>query len=89
MKIIGNGFLQLNLKDLVKGVVLTIITTLSFALSQSLNGCESCTPPVVAHFPTVADLKAAASLAWIAGVSYLVKNLFTNSQDKMFKKDPK
>jgi hypothetical protein len=89
MKLIGSGFLQLNWKDLGKGVALTIITTILFAVSQAVNGCAECTPPIEAHFPSLDELKAAASLAWIAGVSYLVKNFLTNSQDKMLKAEPK
>lgn len=68
-----SGFFQLNLKDVIKGVIVAVITAF---LTSLLSLLQAGTIEMTWAFwqPTVY-----ASV--IAGISYLLKNVFTNSQD--------
>jgi len=75
-----SNFLNLNLKDLLKGAVVAVITALLTGLYELIT--------------------AGGDLAWVnlqpvlltslaALISYLLKNLFTNSDDKMLTREKK
>jgi hypothetical protein len=72
-------FFNLNLKDLAKGAIVAIISAVVTAIIPVI---ESGT------LPTIEQLKAAGWMALTAGVSYLLKNLFTNSDDSFLKGEP-
>ena len=65
-----SNFFTLDWKDLGNGAITAAITALLTALVQSLDSGK---------LPTVEEIKASLVMAAIAGISYLVKNLLTNS----------
>jgi VIT1/CCC1 family predicted Fe2+/Mn2+ transporter len=73
-----SSFLNLNTQDLVKGFV---VAFLSAALTGLITTLDSGT------LPTLAELKQAGIVGLTAGLSYLLKNLLTNSQDELMKKE--
>ncbi|MBU2177504.1 MAG: hypothetical protein KJ556_20620 [Gammaproteobacteria bacterium] len=73
-------FLRLNMDDLMRGFVVSI---LSSVLSSAVVILQA------GNLPTLAQLKTIALIGVSAGVSYLVKNLLTNSEDKLFKAEAK
>lgn len=72
-------FLTIGLKDGIKGLITAIITAL-------LTGAYS----ILDHggLPTPAEWKTIAFSSIAAGVSYLLKNYLTNSEDKILKQEP-
>lgn len=68
MKINFSNFLSLNLADLAKGFIMAVITT---ALGMILVILES------GGFPNTQEWTSIGKAALIAGVGYLLKNLFT------------
>lgn len=75
----GSGFLSLNWADLGKGILVAFGTVFLGALYGTLNS---------GTFPTGADLKTWALAGLAAAVSYLLKNLFTNSSNQLAKPEP-
>ena len=73
-----SNFLNLNIDDLVKGFIVAF-------LSAALTGIVSTLDSGV--LPTLAELKSAGVVGLTAGLSYLLKNLLTNSQGEILKKD--
>jgi hypothetical protein len=73
-----SNFLNLDLQDLTKGFV---VAFLSAALTGLVAILET------SQLPQVSDIKAAAIVGLTAGLSYLLKNVLTNSQGQMLKKD--
>jgi hypothetical protein len=73
-----SNFLNLDLQDLIKGFV---VAFLSAALTGIVAILET------SQLPQMSDLKAAAIVGLTAGLSYLLKNVLTNSQGQMLKKD--
>ncbi len=73
-----SSFLNLNTQDLVKGFV---VAFLSAALTGVITTLDSNT------LPTLAELRQAGIVGLTAGLSYLLKNLLTNSQDELMKKE--
>lgn len=73
-----SNFLNLNTQDLVKGFVVA-------ALSASLTGLVATLDSGL--LPTLTELKQAGIVGLTAGLSYLLKNLLTNSQDELLKKE--
>lgn len=73
-----SSYLTLNLKDLLKGFV---VAFLSSALTALLVVFEN------SALPTLDELQKAGIVGLTAGLSYLVKNLFTNNQDEFLKSD--
>ena len=66
---------KLDLKDLLKGLFVAVTTgVLTFVVQSLQTGVELGWKMVVIN-------------AVIAGCSYLIKNLFTNNQDEIFKAD--
>jgi len=73
-----SNFLNLDFQDLTKGFV---VAFLSAALTGIVAILET------SQLPQMSDLKAAAIVGLTAGLSYLLKNVLTNSQGQMLKKD--
>jgi VIT1/CCC1 family predicted Fe2+/Mn2+ transporter len=73
-----SNFLNLNVDDLVKGFIVAFLST---ALTGVVSTLDS------GVLPTLAELKTAAIVGLTAGISYLLKNLLTNSQGVVLKKD--
>jgi len=73
-----SNFLNLDLQDLTKGFVVAFF-------SASLTGIVAILE--TSQLPQITDLKAAAIVGLTAGLSYLLKNVLTNSQGQMLKKD--
>ena len=73
-----SNFLNLDLQDLTKGF---IVAFFSAALTGIVAILET------SQLPQISDLKAAAIVGLTAGLSYLLKNVLTNSQGQMLKKD--
>lgn len=64
-------FLRLNARDFFKGMIIAIIAAVITFLTNELQA------------GTTIDLKRIGITALIAFLSYLVKNLFTNSKDEI------
>jgi len=73
-----SSFLKLNLQDLLKGFIVAALAAIGTALIPLLDA---------GTLPTLAQLGAATGLA--AGLAYLAKNLFTNSDGEVAKTEPK
>ena len=73
-----SSFLNLNTQDLVKGF---IVAFLSAALTGLVATLDS------GALPSLVELKQAGIVGLTAGLSYLLKNLLTNSQDELLKKE--
>ena len=73
-----SNFLNLNVDDLVKGF---IVAFLSAALTGIVTTLD------LGVLPTLTELKSAGIVGLTAGLSYLLKNLLTNSQGVVLKKD--
>lgn len=71
-----SDFMKLNGKDLVKGMVVAILAVVCASLSVILDA---------GALPTTEEWYSIAKVAGTAAVSYLLKNLFTNSKDEPFK----
>ena len=73
-----SNFLNLNVDDLVKGFIVAFLSTALTGVVATLDS---------GALPTLAELKSAAIVGLTAGISYLLKNLLTNSQGVVLKKD--
>jgi hypothetical protein len=73
-----SNFLNLNSQDLLKGF---IVAFLSAALTGIVTTLD------LGVLPTLTELKSAGIVGLTAGLSYLLKNLLTNSQGVVLKKD--
>lgn len=71
-------FLSLDLKDALNGF---LVAFLSAALTGLITTLDS------GVLPTLSELKSAGIVGLTAGLSYLLKNLLTNSQGEILKKD--
>jgi hypothetical protein len=71
-------FLKLNGKDLFKGMIVAALAVITASLSVILDA---------GALPTSAEWLQIAKAAGTAAVSYLLKNLFTNSNDELLKAD--
>jgi putative flippase GtrA len=71
-------FLNLNLKDLVKGFIVAIVTALLTGIYQVIQSGG------VFDWITIKPV-VIASVG--AGISYIIKNYLTNSNDEILKKD--
>lgn len=74
----NSKFLAWDIRDLAKAAVLAGIAVATQGLITILDA---------GHLPTLADLKQEGTVAAIAAASYLLKNLFTNSEGSFAKKD--
>jgi VIT1/CCC1 family predicted Fe2+/Mn2+ transporter len=73
-----SNFLNLNVDDLVKGFIVAFLSTALTGLISTLDS---------GALPTLTELKSAGIVGLTAGLSYLLKNLLTNSQGVVLKKD--
>lgn len=73
-----SNFMSLNGKDLLKGLVVAALVAVLGSVESILSAGE---------LPTADQWASIAKMMGAAMVSYLLKNLFTNSQDEIFKKD--
>ena len=71
-------FLSLGKSDFLKATIMLALSAIVTALIPTL---ESGT------LPTIAQLKAAGIVGLTAGLTYLLKNVLTNSQDQFLKKE--
>lgn len=63
-------FLKLNTKDLIRGAIVVVGTGIVSAILPMIQSGK---------IPTIDELKVVAIAAVSAGITYFVKNLFTNS----------
>ena len=73
-----SNFLSLNLRDAVNGFVVAFFSTALVSIVEILDS---------GNLPQIEELKTAAMVGLTAGVSYLLKNLFSNAAGDLFKKD--
>jgi hypothetical protein len=73
-----SSLFSLNLRDTLNGFLIAFLTAFLTAVSSALSS---------GTFPPLSDLKAFALIGITAGVSYITKNLFTNSKGELLKKD--
>lgn len=76
-----SNFGSLALADWGRGLLIAVATAFFGALAAPLT-----TPPY--HFPTPTEWMMIAVLSAGAGVSYILKQLGTNSQGQLLKKEP-
>jgi len=74
------SFLNLNWQDLGKGLIVAVITAVLTFAYEALQAGTLFEP---------GKLKAVGMTALLAAISYLLKNLFTNSQGTFLKPEPK
>ena len=73
-------FLSLDVKDFIKGLIVTVIGAILTGIYQIINtGGEL----------TLESLKVIGITGLGAGLSYLLKNYFSNSEDKILTKEKK
>ena len=70
-KILTSQFLNLNLRDLAKGLLVAVISAVVTALYQIVS---------TGAFPSIQDLKSVGLVALTTGLAYLIKNFFTPTQ---------
>lgn len=70
-------FLSLNAKDFLKGLVVSVLTSVLTIVYTSLQ----------AGIFTI-DWKAVGTSALTAALAYITKNYLTNSEDQLLKKEP-
>lgn len=75
-----SSFLNLDLKDVGRGVLIAVLTAV---LGSVLPILES------GQLPTMEVLRTIGIASVAAGLSYLLKNWLTNSQDKLVQSEPK
>ena len=73
-------FGTLNWKDLVNGLIVAFLSASLSGVIAILDGGK---------LPLLADLKSAGIIGLTAGLSYLLKNILTNSQGEVFKTEQK
>lgn len=73
-------FLKLNGHDLLKGAIIAAGTAISFTLIPILQAGQ---------LPTIEQLKSGGIAALCAGIVYLLKNLFTNTNGTIAKAEAK
>ena len=71
-----SDFMKLNGKDFLKGMLVAALAVVCSSLSVILDS---------GSIPTTEEWISIAKVAGTAAVSYLLKNLFTNSKDEAFK----
>jgi hypothetical protein len=74
----NSNFLTLNLRDFLKGLIVTVITAF-IAYLQSIISSGS-----FDHF----DLKTVGTATMSATIAYLTKNSLTNNQGEFMKRNP-
>ena len=70
---------SVNMKDGIRGVILAGLTAAGTAMLQVLN---------TGVLPDRAGMKTVGIAGVASGLSYVIKNFLTNSQDQAFKAEP-
>jgi len=73
-----SNFLKLDVKDLLRGLLMAILTSVVLGLGNVLQ---------TGVMPDFITIKGILLTGLAAGFVYLGKNLLTNSEDKLLKKD--
>jgi hypothetical protein len=73
-----SNFLSLNSKDFIKGLLVSVLTSVITIVYTSLQAGSF-----------TFDWKAIAMAALTSALAYITKNLLTNSEDQVFKAEPK
>ena len=76
----SSGLFKLNFNDLLKGFIVAALAAIGTILVPMLDA---------GALPTLAQLGTAAAAGLTAGLAYLVKNIFTNSDGQIAKPEPK
>jgi uncharacterized membrane protein len=71
-------FMNLGMKDFLRGLVISIVSTILVGLTTALDS---------GMMPTPEQWKYLIITGIGSGVAYLAKNLFTNSEDQFLKKE--
>lgn len=74
----NSKFLNLNLNDFTKGLIVVVLTAIVVGLEQILQ---------TGNLPTVIQLKVIGLATLSAGIAYLVKNFLSNSEGKFLGKE--
>jgi ABC-type uncharacterized transport system permease subunit len=74
-----SSFLSITSKDVLKGFVVAVLTSIATAVIPVLQ---------TGALPKLEQLHGIAIAGVAAGIAYLFKNFFTNSNDQMLKKEP-
>ena len=75
-----SNLFSLNLRDLVKGAVVAALAVIAAAVTTSLEA---------GALPTIEQWKGIGWSGLMAFAAYLLKNLFTNSNDEILKPEGK
>lgn len=75
-----SSFFTLGSRDLVNGLVVAFLTSFLTGLVSSLEGGQ---------FPSAQELKSSLLIGLAAGISYLLKNLMTNSKGELMTTETK
>jgi hypothetical protein len=78
-----NKFMELSKSDLVKSAIMAGGSVIATAMIVVLQGLTAI-PPV---YPTLHSLVLIVTSGVVAGGVYILKNLFTNSNDELLKAD--
>jgi hypothetical protein len=73
-------YLTINVRDLVKGAAVAAGTVMLSLIGTMIESGASITEE---------QLITSVKVGVLAAISYLIKNVFTNSQDQMFKSEQK
>jgi hypothetical protein len=74
----NSTFLNLNVNDFIKGLAVAVLTSVLTIVYNTLQTGS-----------LAFDWTSIATTALTAAIAYLMKNLLTNSEGKLFKKDVK
>ncbi len=72
-----SSFLSLNTKDFVKGLVITVLTSVLSIIYSSLQAGS-----------LTIDWKVILTTGLTSAIGYIIKNYLTNSKDEILKKEP-
>lgn len=73
-------FMRLGISDIGKGVLIAFVSAAAFPIIKNLESGE---------IPSLEQIKTYAVVGVAAALGYLLKNLFTNSENKLLKTDSK
>jgi VIT1/CCC1 family predicted Fe2+/Mn2+ transporter len=73
-----SNLFNLNSQDLLKGFIVAFLSAALTGIVATLDA---------GALPTIEEIKSAGVVGITAGLSYLLKNLLTNSQGEILKKD--
>jgi len=76
--IMKSKFLKLNKRDFLRGMVVAMGTAFFYGLSNMLFS---------GVVPNMGTLVSCSMISLSAGLTYILKNLFTNSYDEMFNRE--